>query len=132
MGIYEGDSVKATHGEEQAEEAFAASEEKRYDSTVVVRRLGDGQAPVKIEVHFEDETKVREQWDGRYRWIKLTYKNSPKVTFAEVDPEGTLVLDANLTNNSFRVEEDKRGAMKWFVRWVFWLQNLFFAFAFFS
>ena len=132
VGIYEEDSGKATHGEEQAEEAFAASEEKRYDSTVVVRRLGDGEAPVEIEVHFEDETKVREQWDGRYRWIKLTYKNSPKVTFAEVDPEGTLVLDANLTNNSFRVEEDERGAMKWFVRWVFWLQNLFFAFAFFS
>ncbi len=75
---------------------------------------------------------MREQWDGRYRWKKLIYENSPKVTFAEVDPEGTLVLDANLTNNSFRVEEDKRGAMKWFVRWVFWLQNLFFAFAFFS
>ena len=64
MGIYEEASGKATHGEEQAEEAFAASEEKRYDSTVVVRRLGDGQAPVEIEVHFEDETKVREQWDG--------------------------------------------------------------------
>ena len=132
VGIYDEDSGKVSHAEEQAREAFAASEDKRYRSTVVVRRLGGGQATVEIEVHFEDGKKVRERWDGRYRWKKLTYEDSPKVTFAEVDPDGTLVLDANLTNNSFRVEEDRRGAFKWFVRWIFWFQNLFFAFAFFS
>ena len=55
-----------------------------------------------------------------------------EVKSAEVDPEYKLTLDSNFTNNSYATREDNRAAAKWYVRWVFWLENLFFAASFFS
>jgi hypothetical protein len=49
-----------------------------------------------------------------------------------VDPERKLVLDANYTNNSRVTTADNRAAARWYVRWIFWLENLFFAGSFFS
>ena len=55
-----------------------------------------------------------------------------KVASAEVDPERKLALEANFTNNSRTSKPDNRAAAKWYVRWLFWLENLFFAAGFFS
>jgi hypothetical protein len=54
------------------------------------------------------------------------------VKSAEVDPDRKLALEANLTNNSRTVAEDNRAAVKWYLRWIFWLENLFLAASFFS
>jgi hypothetical protein len=99
---------------------------------VLVRRLGEAIAPVDVEVQFENGETVREHWDGQYRWIRYVYEKSSKVKSAEVDPERKLVLDANYTNNSRTAGVDNRAAARWYVRWIFWLENLLFAASFFS
>jgi aminopeptidase N len=132
VGVYGGPGKKQEFGEETAEAAFNASLDKRYHSTVLVRRLGEAVAPVDVDVYFENGETVREHWDGQYRWMRYAYDKNSKVKMAEVDAEHKLVLDANYTNNSRVVREDNRAAAKWYVRWIFWLENLFFAASYFS
>ena len=132
IGIYDEGEKKVPYSVKAAEEAFEKSKEKKYRSTVVVRRLGEAKAPVDVLVHFENGETVREEWDGRYRWTKFVYERPSKVASAEVDPERKLALEANFTNNSRTSEPDNRAAAKWYVRWLFWLENLFFAAGFFS
>ena len=132
IGIYDEGGKKVPHLEKPAEEAFEKSKDKQYRSTVVVRRLGEAKAPVDVLLHFENGETVREEWDGRYRWTRFVYERASKVASAEVDPERKLALEANFTNNSRTSERDNRAAAKWYVRWIFWLENLFFAAGFFS
>ena len=132
VGLYDEGGKKVLYAEKSAEEAFNKSKDKRYRSTVTVRRLGEAIAPVDVAVHFENGETVREQWDGQYRWIKYAYDKPSEVKSAEVDPEYKLTLDSNFTNNSYTTREDNRGAAKWYARWVFWLENLFFAATFFG
>jgi len=130
VGIYDEGGKKVIHQEEAAREVFEKSANKRYRSTVVVRRLGEAVAPVDIVVRFEDGGVAREQWDGQYRWTKFVYDKP--VASAEVDPQGKLALDANFTNNSRTAQQDNRAAAKWYVRLIFWIENLFLAASFFS
>jgi hypothetical protein len=132
IGLYDEAGVKIFHSAEDAREAFEKSPVKTYRSTVLVRRLGEVQAPVNVVVHFEHGAVAREHWDGQYRWAKFVYERPDKVASAEVDPERRLALEANFTNNSLVTKQDNRGAAKWYVRWIFWLENLFFGASFFS
>ncbi len=132
VGLYGGPGKKQEFSEADAGAASHASVDKRYRSTVLVRRLGEAVAPVDVDVHFENGETVHEHWDGQYRWIRYVYERNSKVNSAEVDAEHKLVLDANYTNNSRVVGEDNRAAAKWYVRWIFWLENLFFAASYFS
>ncbi len=132
MGIYDKGGNKVTYLEGAAGEAFEKSKEKRYRSTVLVRRLGEALAPVDVVARFENGETVRERWDGQYRWVKFVYEKPWKVISAEVDPSMKLLLDANFTNNSRVATQDNQGAVKWYVRWIFWLENLFFASGTFS
>jgi len=132
VGVYGLDGNKTTILEKDAAKASSQSKGKRYRSTVIVRRLGEAQAPVDVLIRFDNGETVVEQWDGKYRWVKYVYEKASRVKSAEVDPLRKLVLDANFTNNSYTVQEDNRGAAKWYVRWIFWVENLFFAAGFFS
>jgi hypothetical protein len=129
-GVYDEGGKKVTYSEEAAHKAFEKSTDKHYRTTVVVRRLGEAVAPVDVVVRFEDGGVAREHWDGQYRWTKFVYDKP--VASAVVDPRGKLALDANFTNNSRTAKQDNRGAAKWYVRWIFWLENLFLAASFFS
>ena len=132
VGVYDEGGEKKIYPEKQAREAFEKSANKRYRSTVVVRRWGEALAPVDVVVRFENGETVRERWDGQYRWVKYAYDRPSKVKWAEVDPARKLALERNFTNNSYTREIDNRAAAKWYVRWIFWLENLFFAAGFFS
>ena len=132
VGTYDEANQKVFHSEESAEAALKKSKNKRYRSIVLVRRLGEAIAPVDVVINFEDGETIHEPWDGKYRWIKYVYAKSSRVKSAEVDPERKLALDADFTNNSYTVKEDNGGAAKWYVHWIFWLENLFFAASFFS
>lgn len=95
-----------------------------YHSGVNVRRLGEFQFPVQIEVVFEDGEIRRETWDGKALWKKFRYTRPAKLAAATVDPEGKIPLDINLTNNSKTVEKQARGVNKLSARWLFWMQFL--------
>jgi hypothetical protein len=132
VGVYGEGSNKTTYSEQQARAAFRKNPHKMYRTTVVVRRRGEAVAPVDVKVRFTDGETAVEHWDGQYRWVKYDYEKAAQVSSAEVDPEHKLALDANFTNNSYVAAENNRGAEKWYVRWIFWLENLFFAAGFFS
>jgi hypothetical protein len=132
IGVYGENGNKTTYLEKDAVKAFEKSKNKLYHSTVVVRRLGEAVAPVDVSFSFDNGQTVKSSWDGKYRWTKFVFEKAAKVTSAEVDPERKLALEASFTNNSRLANENNRGAIKWYIRWIFWLENLFFAAGFFG
>jgi aminopeptidase N len=131
-GVYDEDGKRNTYLEQDAAKLAEKSKSKLYRSTVVVRRLGEALAPVDVVIRFDNGEAVERSWDGKYRWVKFVFEKPSKVTSAEVDPQRKLALEANFTNNSRLAEPDNRAAAKWYIRWIFWLENLFFAAGFFS
>jgi len=89
-----------------------AREQIPYLSTVYLRRKGDFVLPVTVEVVFEDGTRLREHWDGIDRWKRFSYARRSKVTSAEIDPDHSVLLDADLFNNSYTEESNGIPARK--------------------
>ncbi|MBM4169988.1 MAG: M1 family metallopeptidase [Ignavibacteria bacterium] len=117
MGIF-------SHNDRSTDASISLS--GRYESIVIVRRIGEAVAPVDVKIVFENGETVREEWDGQYRWKKYTYVRESPVKYAIVDPERKLVLDVNYNNNS-RVAREGRfrslAARKIASKWMFWVQN---------
>ena len=88
--------------------------------------------PVDVVIRFGDGETVSRVWDGKYRWVKYVFEKPAKVVSAEVDPQRKLALSENFTANKRTAEPDNRAATKWYIRWIFWIENLFFAAGFFS
>lgn len=101
---------------------------KEYECEVVIKREGEGTAPVDVLVVFKDGDQKHEQWDGEYRWKKFTYQSDSPVSYAIVDPEMRLAMDINYNNNSKAVREPgyrSLAARKYASKWMFWVQNYF-------
>lgn len=108
------------------------SKAQLFRSQVVVRRLGEAIWPVEVLFGFENGEKVRETWDGQYRWKAFTFEKPSKLKYAVVDPDHKLLLDINYTNNSKLVSpQAKFPARKWASKWMIWLQDLMNTMAFF-
>ena len=113
--------------------AFSAGGGGRIDSTVVVRRYGDGIFPVDVRVTFDDESATTEHWDGRDRWHAFRYRRAAAVRSVQIDPDHVLLLDVNYTNNSWAAQPLAAfTARKWSLRWLTWLEELLVTYAFFS
>jgi hypothetical protein len=132
VGVYDENGKRNTHLERDAAKLAEKGKSKLYRSTVTVRRMGEALAPVDVAIRFDNGETVERSWDGKYRWVKFVFDKSAKVTSARVDPHRKLALAANFTDNSRQVALDHRGPAKWYIRWIFWLENLFFAAGFFS
>ncbi len=132
VGVYDEDGKRNTYLERDAAKVAEESKGQLFRSTVVVRRRGEALAPVDVVIRFDNGETIERSWDGKYRWVKLVFEKSSKVASAEVDPQRKLALEANFTNNSRLAEPDNRAAAKWYIRWIFWLENLYFASGFFS
>jgi hypothetical protein len=132
VGIYDENGKKATYSEKDSQETSAQSKTKLYRTTVVVRRMGEVTVPVDVDVHFDSGETVREHWDGQYRWVKYVYEKPAQVTYAVVDPEQKLAMEADFTDTSRTVKGNDRAAKRWYLRCISWLEYLFFAGGFFS
>jgi len=132
VGVYDENGKRNTYLEAEAAKLLEKSKNKLYRSTVIVRRRGEVMAPVDVLIRFDNGETIQRNWDGKYRWVKFVFEKPYKVTSAEVDPERKLALEANFTNTSRTAKPDNRAAAKWYIRWIFWLENLFFAAGFFS
>jgi hypothetical protein len=100
-----------------------ADSSRPIESEVVVRRLGDIQLPVEVEVVFENGRKVRESWDGRSLWRRFVYRGAVEVERAVVDPDFKIVADTNRTNNSLMRRPNRLAPWKWTANWLGWLQH---------
>ena len=105
---------------------------RAYETTVVVRREGEGLFPVNVVVRFADGSEARERWDGTDRWKAFRFERPVRAVSAEVDPERILLLDVNVTNNSRALEPQAApAATKWSLRWLVWLQDTLLTYGFF-
>ena len=56
--------------------------------------------------------------------MKIRTTTAEKLVRAEIDPDRKVPLDVDYLNNSRRVENDGRVAVKWSARVMFWVQNV--------
>jgi hypothetical protein len=96
----------------------------QYLSTVYLHRKGDFILPVTVEIVFDDGTRIRERWDGVDRWTKFSYTRNAKVVSAEIDPDHTILLDANFFNNSYTTNWNPVPARKLSNLWLSFNQLL--------
>jgi hypothetical protein len=109
-----------------------ASHGDAFETTVVVRRLGEAVFPVEVRVTFDDGSHSGERWYGQERWKVLRLTRVARAVSAEVDPDRVLLLDVNRTNNSMTLESRApEAARKWSLVWMAWLQDLMLTWAYF-
>jgi hypothetical protein len=72
----------------------------RYASRVVISRLGEVQLPVDVLMRFSDGSEMRGRWDGMDRTWEFRHTGSHPIQEAVVDPDGKLLVDINVLNNS--------------------------------
>ncbi len=127
--VYRGSAV-FDYGVESVSSAEEDDEIVRSD--VIVRRHGDGIFPVTILVTLANGEQRRSAWDGGGRWHRVTIEHASRAVSAQIDPDQTLLLDTNFTNNSFTTEpQSDRAATKWAATWMVWLQDQLLTWAFF-
>ena len=110
-----------------------------FVTVVVAHRFGDARftgasaAPIgpfesgrgiMLRVTFEDGQRRTDYWDGRGREKAFTYRSAARAVSASVDPDRTILLDLQQTNNS-RTLSPRAGAAaaRWAARWLSWLEN---------
>ncbi len=110
-----------------------------FDTTVELERLGDGVFPgssaprvgayesgrgVTVAIAFEDGERVVDAWDGRDARKTFSYRSAARGISAVVDPDRSMLLDLNRTNNS-RTLQSRTGtaATDWAARWMLWLEH---------
>lgn len=123
IGSISSQRIRQPEGWFDGEYIMRQIKDSRYQSEVIVRRLGEIKLPVDVLIVFEDGEEIRETWDGQYRWKKFTYQRPSRISKAVVDPEFKFVLDINRTNNSVMRKPDKLAPFKWVSHWMVWLQH---------
>jgi hypothetical protein len=110
----------------------AKTDQGRFRTVVVVRRLGEAIFPVGVEVDFANGEKVRQPWNGTDRWKAFTFEKPSPAVSARVDPDHVLLLDVNFTNNSRTLSPSAHAAAhKWTLKWMSWLEDLLLTYAYF-
>jgi len=108
----------------EALEPGAKTGARRYESTVIVRRLGEFVFPAEVAFKFQGKPVERVRWDGRDPWRKYTFTRPEKLEWVDVDPDRRVLLDVNWLNNARRVEPDHRASAAASMGWLFVLQQL--------
>ena len=90
-----------------------------YRDDVLVHRKGDFIFPTVTEIRFDNGETVREQWDGRDRWVRYEYMKRARIVSAEVDPDHTVRLDKDYFNNSQTAQADSHARHKIATYWMF-------------
>ena len=98
--------------------------ETMYESKVTVHRMGEIIMPQEIRIRFSDGEEITEQWDGKARSCRFTYKKPEKVVFADIDPKRKILIDINLLNNSLTTEPESGVFWKYMAKYLFWIQNV--------
>ncbi|MCA9715892.1 MAG: M1 family metallopeptidase [Myxococcales bacterium] len=87
-------------GEPPAEEtSIAELADDELEGVVVVRRKGDFQLPVELEIEFSDGAVVRRWWDGRDAYRIFVWPGR-RVARATVDPDRLIALESYTLNNT--------------------------------
>ena len=95
-----------------------------FDGWVLVRHRGTLSFPVDVELTLADGSKRRIPWDGRGE-TRLPYHGTSALESAVVDPDHTVLLDDDLTNNhASTADAEPRGAKHVLERATYWAELL--------
>jgi hypothetical protein len=108
-------------------------DKKKFLTTVTIRRYGEarvgGDVPVKLKIVFEDGREEVRTWNGRERWVRIVVETPARARFAQVDPEGIWIIDADLANNSYRLRASRKGILRMTAKVFFAIQNVLLLFS---
>jgi Peptidase family M1 domain len=97
-------------------------EKPLYRIVVKLDREGECIFPVHMKMTLENGQVVREQWDGRERWVKYEYTKPSKVKAVDIDPQQKILLDGSFADNSYQAIPAALPFVKWFANLLFWFQ----------
>ncbi|HLG15126.1 MAG TPA: M1 family metallopeptidase [Blastocatellia bacterium] len=119
-----------------------------YETEVWIRRAGEAYFPVELMLRFEDggvisatPTSMRDgvieyrvtgkdgrewtdSWAIKDAWKRFKFTTDSKLALAQLDPADKVLLDANMTNNSWTPASGIRPAVRWSTGSMFWFQAL--------
>ena len=105
---------------------------KKYQTRVIVQRVGDMIFPVELLVTFENGKEELVKWDGFGREQIFYFNTDSKVVKAQVDPYNKVLVDINLLNNGITLKDENKPIWKYTVKFLFWLQNVIQTVSFFA
>jgi len=124
QGFFEKKGKKAfLKGVDQVDEEDSVTAAK-YQSKVLVQRLGEVIMPVELLVRFENGDTSVVHWDGKARTHEFTFNKEFKIVWAKIDPDQKIQIDVNLTNNSMTLAPTRSAIWKVFFKFLFWIQNM--------
>jgi hypothetical protein len=94
----------------------------QYRITIKLKREGEAVFPVDMKMTLENGETVREQWDGKPRWVKYEYLKTSRPKRVEIDPEHKILLDGNIADNSWVADPSPVAFPKWTSKLLFWMQ----------
>lgn len=109
---------------EEAERLDEENEDRPYDTEVYVRRDGEAQHPVTVEVVFEDGKTERVTWDGRYRWKRFRFTTDAKAKYARLYPEEEMPIDLERGNDSRTLKPSFLPGASWGSHVLYAIQTL--------
>jgi len=114
------------------EEGFEKITFEGYEWQAVVRNHGTLALPVTVEVLFEGGRTVRQEFDGKRSFLRLSGRSLERLVAVTVDPDQKVSLDLNRINNSRSVDYQKNGVLFLSGALQFWMQNYLNGWAFFN
>ena len=98
--------------------------ERRFESVIVVSRLGEVVLPVDVRLEFADGDTMRMTWDGKGRVLRIRETRPARVVRAEVDPDRKLLVDVNIINNARAESVGTSVFWKYALKTLYWFQNV--------
>jgi hypothetical protein len=69
--------------------------------------------PQLLRVKFADGSQRDLRWDDNRRWVRFDFDAASKVVSAELDPQRSVLLDANKLNDSRTVKTNGAASRRW-------------------
>jgi hypothetical protein len=92
-----------------------------YEGWVLVTRRGTLSFPVDVEMTLEDGTTQRVRWNGEDESVRIPYRGPVPLRAAVVDPDHTVLLDDDPTNNH-AAATPSRHALRVTERLTYWAE----------
>lgn len=101
-----------------------AERKKEPSGYFTVTNNGDMKLPTTIKVVFDNKTYRIVKWSGQENQKEFKFNN--RIKYVEIDPDKKNWMDLNMINNSKATSDPTKAASKFALKFLFWLQNIFF------
>jgi hypothetical protein len=102
----------------------SSMDDNTHHYTINVEQLQDFSIPVDIRFTYADGTVKDIMWYMEDHSKSYQIKSAVALTQIEVDPNQQLLIDIDLNNNSYTVDNSPMTMFKYFSRAAYWTQNL--------